>query len=150
MDNDQTSMPALTGTIEPAEQPTEQPALTGTFVRELALPSGGWVVFRDPMELRAKDRRVVQRAIMDPDRKIASALDITDGAICMLVESWTLPYLPGAPLPRTNPEILGELSIADQMVLETAVTPALKVLFPREATVDDAGVPGSPTRPASA
>lgn len=150
MDHDPTSQPALTGTIEPADTTPPQPALEGTFVRDLTLPSGGWVVLRDPMELRAKDRRVVQRAILDPDLKIASALDITDGAICMLVESWTLPYLPDAPLPRTNPGILGELSIADQIVLEAAVEPALKVLFPREATVDDAGVPGSPTRPANA
>lgn len=129
---------------------TNTPALVGTFVRNLELPSGGWAVLRDPMELRGRDRREVQRAIMDPDRKIASALDITDGAICMLVESWSLPYLPNAPLPRTNPEVLGDLSIQDQMALETAVEPALKVLFPRESSVDDAGVPGSPTRPANA
>jgi hypothetical protein len=129
---------------------TNAPALVGTFVRNLELPSGGWVVLRDPLELRGKDRREVQRAIMDPDRKIASALDVTDGTICMLVESWSLPYAPNAPLPRVDPRILGELTIADQMALEQAIDPALKVLFPREETIDDAGVPGSPTPPASA
>lgn len=126
------------------------PALVGTFVRNLDLPSGGWAALRDPMELRGKDRREVQRAIMDPDRKIASALDITDGAICMLVESWSLPYAPNAPLPKVDPSVLDVLTIPDQMALENAVEPALKVLFPRESTVDDAGVPGSPTRPANA
>lgn len=126
------------------------PALVGTFVRNLPLPSGGWVVLRDPMELRGRDRRAVQQAIVDPDRKIAAALDITDGCICMLVESWSLPYLPNAPLPRDNPDVLGELTIPDQVELEKAVEPALKVLFPKEVTIDDAGVAGSPTRPASA
>lgn len=126
------------------------PALVGTFVRDLQLPSGGWAVLRDPLELRGADRRAVQRAIQDPDRKIASALDVTDGTICMLVESWFLPYLPGAPLPKDNPDVLGKLTIPDQTALENAIDPALKVLFPREASVDDAGVPGTPTRPASA
>jgi hypothetical protein len=129
---------------------TNAPALVGTFVRNLELPSGGWVVLRDPLELRGKDRRAVQRAVMDPDRKIAAALDLVDGTICMLVESWSLPYLPGAAIPRTDPDLLGELTIADQTALEQAVEPAIAVLFPREVTIDDAGVPGSPTRPASA
>lgn len=126
------------------------PAIVGTFVSNLALPSGGWVVLRDPLELRGKDRRAVQRAILDPNRKVAAALDLTDGTICMLVESWSLPYLPGAPVPRADPSVLDSLTIPDQMALEAAVEPALKVLFPREATIDDAGVPGSPTQPASA
>ncbi len=128
----------------------QPPALVGTFVNDLALPSGGHVVLRDPMELRARDRRVVQKAINDPDRKIASALDLIDGTICMLVESWTLPYAPDAPLPRVDPSVLEELTIPDQVALEKAVEPAMKVLFPAEVTPDDAQVSGSPTGPASA
>lgn len=126
------------------------PALVGTFVRDLQLPSGGWAVLRDPLELRGSDRRAVQRAIQDPDRKIGAALDIVDGCICMLVESWFLPYAPGAPLPKEDPDVLGALTIPDQVALEGAVDPAIMVLFPREVSIDDAGVPGSPTRPASA
>lgn len=128
----------------------QPPAIVGTFVRTLDLPSGGHVVLRDPLELRAKDRRAVQKAIEDPDRKIAAALDIIDGTICMLVERWDLPYLPGAPLPRDAPEVLGELTIADLAALEEAVDPAIKVLFPSKAKPEDVLTPGTPTRPASA
>lgn len=126
----------------------QPPALVGTFVTDVTLPSGGHVVLKDPTELRGKDRREVQRAIQDPERKIASALDIVDGTTCMLVESWTIPYLPGAPLPRVAPEVLGELTIADQVALEKAVDPAIKVLFPKPVTAENAMEPGSPTRPA--
>lgn len=128
------------------------PALVGTFVNDLQLPSGGHVVLRDPLELRAKDRRAVQEAIKDPDRRVGSALDLMDGTICMLVESWDIPYLGGAatPIPRADPDILGELRIPDKVALEKAIDPAMKILFPGESKPEDAATPGTPTRPASA
>ena len=126
----------------------QPPALVGTFVTSLTLPSGGTVVLRDPLELRGGDRRAVQKAIKDMDHKIGAALDLVDGTICMLVESWTLPYLPNAPLPRVDPSVLNLLTIPDQVALEKAVDPAMKVLFPSETA--DPMEPGSPTRPGSA
>lgn len=132
------------------ESTAQPPALVGEIVLTHTLPSGGTVVFRDPVELRAKHRREVLENVANPDRKVASGLDMVDGAICMLVQSWTIPYEPleGAPLPKTDPSLLGELSIADKMYLDDAVKPAMDVLFPPKTTPENAGEPGSPTKPA--
>lgn len=130
------------------EGTAQPPALVGTFVRSVDLPSGGSAVLRDPVELRAKDRRAVLEQIVDPDRKVAAGLDMVDGTIAMLIESWTVPYLPDAPLPSKDLAILGELTIADKVALDAAVKPAIDVLFPPKVTAENAGTPGSPTKPA--
>lgn len=114
---------------------------------DVALPSGGHVVFRDPAQLRAKDKKYVIRSITDEGGRWSRTVDATEGTVCMLVEKWTIPYLPAAPLPRDMPEILGELTIPDYDKLIEAATPAVGLLFPSDSA-DDADKPGSPTVPA--
>jgi hypothetical protein len=124
--------------------------LSGDIVKQIQLPSGGTVTFREPTDLRAKDKRRILKNLKDDNiGTFAGAYDLTDGVIMLLVESWSIPYLPNAPLPAELPEILGELTIADEQVLTNAAQPVVGLLFPK-TTVDDAGVPGTPTRPASA
>ena len=132
------------------EDTAQPPALVGTFIHTLDLPSGGGVVLRDPLELREKDRRAVLEHIETPDQRMRAALDFVDGIIAMLVESWTIPYLPGAPIPKVDLSVLGELTVRDKMALDEAIEPAREVLFPPKDTADNAMEPGSPTRPASA
>ncbi len=119
------------------------------FARHVTLPSGGEVTFRDPKTLRAKDKKRAIQAIKDPEKVIAAGLDVVDGLIALLVESWTIPYLPGAPLPSAEIGLIGELEIPDYDALTEAVAPARELLFPQTASPDRTG-PGSPTVPASA
>jgi len=127
----------------------QPPALVGTVVRDLILPSGGEVVLRDPRQLRARDKRYVVSHMRDDQSSAGRVLDVFDGTISMLVERWTLPYLPAAPLPKDMPSILDELQIPDYDALHTAVGPAVELLFPSTRS-DDAGKAGTPTQPADA
>jgi hypothetical protein len=122
----------------------------GSIVDRVDLPSGGFAILRDPVQLRAKDKKRVLKNIQDAQRAVAAGVDVVDGMVMMLVEKWELPYLPMAALPADEPEILDELTIPDYDALVQAVGPAQKVLFPGPVTVDDMGKPGSPTQPASA
>jgi hypothetical protein len=130
------------------------PALTGDIVTDLDLPSGGRVILRDPRELRAKDKQRVIRNIRDEGGRFSRNLDVTEGALCMLIARWEVPYLAGpegeaAALPRDQPTILGELTIADYDSLIAAVGPAIEMLFPTPPAPEQACTPGSPTGPAS-
>jgi hypothetical protein len=127
----------------------QPPALVGDVVRSLPLPSGGEVVFRDPHQLKARDKRQVINNVPDGGGTWSHNMDVFEGTIALLVERWTIPYLANAPLPRDEPAILGELEIPDYDALVTAAGPAVRLLFPR-TSADDADKPGSPTGPASA
>lgn len=126
------------------------PAITGEFVRRIDLPSGGWVVYRDPTDLRGKHKERVMRNIKTLDSPGGFRVDMVTGTICMLIEAWgDIPYLPDAPLPCDEPGILGELKLADYDALYAAAEPAVDLLFPSRAKPEDADTPGSPTGPAS-
>jgi len=131
---------------------TDTDAVSGSIVTTITLPSGGTVMFRDPRELRAKDKKRVLRAVhADEDSMkymLAVSFDMAEGVAAMLIEQWTVPYLPNAPLPRDAIAILGELTIPDSEAILAAVRPAVNLIFP-SSTPDDAGKPGTPTLPAS-
>lgn len=132
-----------------------QPAIEGSItdrviVGRLELPSGGHVVLKDPTTLRAKDKKKVLKGIQDIEKQVAAGLDIVDGLICMLVESWDLPYLPNAPIPAVSIGMTDEMTIPDYDALVEAVGPAREVLFPGSPDVDKVDDPASPSGPASA
>ena len=124
-----------------------QGATAPLLQRHHSLPSGGEVTFRDPTVLRAKDKKYVIDHVRDDVSDRGRSLDAIDGTLAMVIEQWTVPYLPSAPLPRDQPWILGELTVPDYDYLQSVIGPAVRVLFP---VVDQADVsPGSPTGPAS-
>lgn len=133
--------------------PPAEPAAEGPITRRVELPSGGWAELRDPHSIRAKHRK---RALdgLNIDRMQAKTagitLDMTDGLIIMMVERWSVPYLPGegGGSPALAPTLIDELTIPDYDALADNLESARKLLFPQPASVDDRR-PGSPTQPAA-
>lgn len=119
------------------------------------LPSGGWVELRDPETIRARDQERVMRKVAKPDEALPFGFiyDVTNGLKMLMVEKWDVPYLqkPTA-IPEDEPWQLGDLTIADNRVLEEAIQPARELLFPKPASPDDEQLDdkASPTTPANA
>jgi hypothetical protein len=122
---------------------------TGMLVQpRLDLPSGGWVEFKDPHDVRAKEKRRVMRSLTDPERAAVFAMDVTEGIAAMLIVRWEIPDCPNLPIPLDDLNMLDMLSIADYDAIIDATRPVIKLFFP-DSTPDDAGKPGTPTLPAS-
>lgn len=122
----------------------------------ITLPSGGTVTFRSFDDLRGRDRYAVETAVHEAARHSNESDNITAliHAAKALITAWTLPYLPGVPIPSQvqDPaaEPLGDLLPADWAAVTRFVRPAIPILFPPPVTPDDANVPGSPTPPDAA
>lgn len=117
--------------------------------RHLELPSGGWMDFRDPNELRAKDRKRAMASVNDDSNRVVTALEMTDALGMMLVEKFSLPYPPfnHGVFVELTASFVDDLSMPDYDAMVTHVTPAIQLLFPGKASVDNTK-PGSPTQPA--
>lgn len=115
------------------------------------LPSGGWVEFCDPSTLKAKHKKRVLRRLrtLDMERPMSSGIDYTDAIACEVITCWEVPYLPDAPLPSENPDLLDELDIDDYDELIAALAPFLDHFNRRRPTPDDAEDETSPSVPAS-
>ena len=124
----------------------------GVITERLSLPSGGWAEIREPYGIRAKHRKRVMDQLNITRMQsgtVGAGLDVIEGLRLMMVDKWSVPYLPDVARPIEAPASLGELEIPDYDALSTAMEPARKVLFPDPVTVDDHKKPGSPTLPAA-
>lgn len=129
------------------DQLPDQPA-EPEFQTRRGLPSGGWVQLRHPDMLRKKDRDEILKAVKAQSFG-AAGVELTNSTIIVIVENWHLPYLPDAVAPHRNPRLLGELTIKDGNALEKITEEYKLILFPDAPSIDQAGIPGSPTPPAS-
>lgn len=122
------------------------------------LPSGGWVDLKEAGELRARDRKMVMRQVADPveGHRMGMAVEMSDLITATVVAAWDLPYLPGAPIPSTQLDILDELTLEDESTLQGLIVPLIVLFQPKEVTPDDATNPdgtnnaSSPTSPSGA
>jgi hypothetical protein len=134
------------------------------MTRHVLKTDGAWVELRDVEDLRAKDRKAVENAVMS-----AVEVDMDTGRIAAgkgaiqqiingapdavaerLIVGWEIPYLPDAPLPSADPEQLGELRLDDHRRLMELIEPAVNLLMPgRSNNPDDHDDPSSPSEPAS-
>jgi hypothetical protein len=130
-------------TVDPSAVPSEPP-----FETRRDLPSGGWVQLRHPDTLRKKDRDRILNQVSAQNYG-AAGVELNNATIATMIEDWHLPYLADAPVPHRNPKILGELTIKDGVALEKIQEEYRAILFPDKPSVDQAGIPGSPTPPAS-
>lgn len=121
----------------------------------ITLPSGAWVLLKDPEELLSEDldKAMADMPAPDRDRPFPFATQLTYQVMLVMIEDWYVPYLkdPKA-LPIAKPEQLRRLKIRDRRALEKVIEPAREILFPKAPTDDDDQLedPGSPTMPASA
>lgn len=128
---------------------------------------GAWVKLRAYEDLRAKHRKRalagrIGAMTFDPATgrpqslsarlAIIAAMDGAEDVAAMLIESWNIPYLPGAALPEDNPELIGELTIADNNALLKLTEPVRVQLLADEPAADpsDYENPDSPSKPESA
>jgi hypothetical protein len=132
-------------------------ATTRIVPEHLDLPSGGWVEFHDPEDLTGADHRRIMAAINgDPSNpRVAMAMDMVYTMAELMVRSWKIPYAPkgtayfadDVPIPEVAPGVLEKLRMPDYAAIIAAVAPIMS-LINGEVSVDDAGKPGTPTRPA--
>lgn len=121
------------------------------------LPSGGWVEFHDPEDLTGADHRRVMAAINgDPSTpRVAMAMDMVYTMAELMIKAWKIPYTPKGtdyfvdevPIPDAAPGVLEHLRMPDYGAIINAVQPVMALINGR-VSVDDAGKPGTPTRPA--
>lgn len=94
--------------------------------KEIKLPSGATVVFRDPKTLRVKDRNKIYEAAGDGDGGIMQAIKLSNGMLSVLIESWSFDLL----IPSLNIDSLGEMELADYDALQEHSLEAQKTIFP--------------------
>ena len=120
------------------------------------LPSGGWVELRDPNWLRARDRNQLIRQVTSLDDSMPlgdKAIHTLNALAALMIVDWKLPYEPEPTedgttvawsLPKTNPDILEELTAPDAARLQELLEPAQRVLMPTRPSPDDHADPHSP------
>lgn len=101
--------------------------------KTVQLPSGNSAVFRNPNELRVKDRTKVLEGIGNAESQISQGLKLIDGIIALLVKEWSFDLI----IPNVSINSLQELSIPDYDALSKAAEDARKVLFPSESEDKD-------------
>lgn len=124
--------------------------------KTIQLPSGGTAEVREPEELRSKDQDALELVVAHSgaiENEYADSVGTVILRIALakrLIIKWDLPYAPGMAIPTEDPDAWGELTIGDRKMFTDEADAALKVLYPKPPTPDDAGVPDSPTKPADA
>lgn len=133
-------------------------------MRHDLVTEGAWVELRDVEDLRARDRKKVDAIIsaqilVDLDGNVTAGPELVsaikdatpDAVAAALVSSWEIPYLPDAPLPRLDADVLGELLLADYDRLLELTQPAMAILMPGDSRdPSEHADPQSPSGPASA
>lgn len=123
--------------------------LDGIVVSRIELPSGGWAEFRDPREVRTRDRKRALSGVDANGPQLVMGLDMLSGLAVMLVDKWTVPYAPfgGAVFTGITFDQIDDLIPGDTDALTRACQPAQRLLFPEMPSPDNMK-PGSPTQPA--
>ena len=100
--------------------------------RKVELTNGAWAVFKDPKELRVRDRKNVLRNASNAEG-LMQGLSIIDGLIAILVKEWSFEL----PIPSVRVAVLEDLEIPDYDILATEAGKAQEVLFPSFADTDE-------------
>jgi len=109
------------------------------------MPSGNWVVVKDPHSLTRGDKRELIRRgqtvdEQDPAGRIFLVQDLVHQK---LITAWSYPH----PLPSQDPASLDLLPAEDDDALDGLIAEVNALLFPKPVSVDDYADPNSPTAP---
>lgn len=108
---------------------------------KISLPSGAWVVLRDPATLKVGDRKKIMTAPDGVEGETAKAIALGDAILAMLIEEWSLDLI----IPRIRPASLDEMEIVDYDTLTEHSREVQKHLFPHLAeTPESQADPDSP------
>ena len=80
--------------------------MEGIMSKQIALPSGHTVVFKDPSTLRHKDRKKMYAAA-NGQEGLLQTLSMVDGLLAILIESWSFDLI----IPSIHLSSLDELKI---------------------------------------
>lgn len=134
---------------------------------KIDLPSGAWADLLTPDKLRAKHYRMAMRAISDmgKQRAGAAAIDMTDGAIAIMVQEWNVTVertdeetgevtVEDLPVPSESFDSIDELEIEDYDKIlghpfVRQIVVRLNELRGERVTPDDYDDPASPSGPSS-
>jgi hypothetical protein len=126
-------------------------------IDKVTLPSGATVELAMPDRLKSGHQRMVSRAISAAEqREGAFVLDMTDGALTILIQDWTCVGDDGEvlPIPRQNLRSLEELEPEDYETMlghqfVTQIISQLMKLRTERVSPDDHEDPNSPSEPSS-
>lgn len=108
------------------------------------MPSGHWVVLRDPHELKRRDKKeIIRAANVEGISGIDSGYEVTEGLLLRLITAWSYAF----PIPAEDRTSLDEVPAGDEDPLFELLEPARGLLFPGNATPDDHADERSPTAP---
>lgn len=134
---------------------------------KIDLPSGAWADLLTPDKLRAKHYRMAMRAIsaMGKQRAGAAAIDMTDGAIAIMVQDWNITVerkdeesgqvtVEPLPVPSEDFDSIDELEIEDYDKILAhpfvrQIVERLNELRGERVSPDDYDDPASPSVPSS-
>ena len=99
----------------------------------ITLPSGASVTFKDPANLRVKDRNKVIAAGDSITGDVSKGIAFTEALLAVVIESWSFDFLP----PSVKIDSLGELTIPDYDALVEESAAITAVLFPALGKVEE-------------
>jgi sensor c-di-GMP phosphodiesterase-like protein len=101
--------------------------------KTVTLPSGATVTFKDPSELKIRDRKKIIKASESETGAMSQATALGDAIIAVMIEEWSFDYI----IPSVVPGSLDELSPKDYDFLVNESAEASKYLFPKLADTDE-------------
>jgi hypothetical protein len=121
------------------------------------LPSGATAEMLAPGKLKAKHQRAVTRALSSANQREGGfVLDLSDGVLGIVIQSWTCVDEEGQPLPIPSEDLksLEELELEDYETLlahpfVAEVSQLLMKYRTEKITADDFDNPNSPSEPSS-
>jgi len=101
--------------------------------KKITVPSGATVTFRDPAELKIKDRKKIIKASENAEGQLSQATALSDAIATLMIEEWSFDLI----IPSVVPASLDELTPRDYDAIVNAVADATNYLFPKLADTEE-------------
>ena len=102
-------------------------------MKKITLHSGATVTFRDPLELKVKDRKKIIKASETEGGQLSQASALSDAIASIMIEEWSFDLI----IPSVIPGSLDELAPKDYDAIVNATAEATSYLFPKLSDTDE-------------